>query len=75
MKDKTMSNEQLELGFPQNTLRITVRRKRTSRAKWWFEQMRNAVDAAIDWQLNASGQLSRRPEQIQLIPARRIFPS
>ncbi|MCU0771496.1 MAG: hypothetical protein MUE94_06975 [Verrucomicrobia bacterium] len=62
-----MNNRQLELGLAQNTLRITVRRARPHRARWWFQQMRQAVDSAIDWHSQPPG----RPEQIQLIPGRR----
>lgn len=67
MKGNVMNTEQLELGFTQNVLRITVRRKRALRTQWWFEQMRRAVDSAIDWRPQPVGQ----PEQIQLIPGRR----
>ncbi len=67
MKGNIMNNGQLELGFHNPTLRITVRRSRTARARWWFQQMRHAVDSAIDWRPQPPG----RPEQIQLIPARR----
>jgi hypothetical protein len=66
MKGEIMNNEQLELGFSRNVLRITVRRQRSSRAQWWFKQMRLAVDSAMDWRNRPEG----RPEQIQLIPGR-----
>jgi len=59
-----MNTEQLELGLTQPVLRITVRRRRPRRAQWWFEQMRNAVDSAIDWRSGTPG----RPEQIRLLP-------
>ena len=67
MKDNRVSNDQLELGFTQPTLRITVRRQRALRARWWFQQMRKAVDSAVDWRPSPPG----RPEQIRLIPGRR----
>lgn len=40
-------NEQLELGFDRNTIRAAVprRRRRGSRASWWFDQIRKMIDA------------------------------
>jgi hypothetical protein len=67
MKGEIMNNGQLELGFNPQVLRITVRRSRTARARWWFQQMRRAVDSAIEWTPGPTP----RPEQIQLIPGRR----
>jgi hypothetical protein len=48
---KTMSNEQLELGFEgAKTIRSPRRREsRATRANWWFTQMRRIVSQAIDW--------------------------
>ena len=66
---QAMNNQQLELGFHQSVLRITVRKQRALRAAWWFEQMRRAVDSAIDWRHPAKA----HPEQIQLIPGRKPF--
>jgi hypothetical protein len=42
---------QLELELPRPALRITVRRRGSTRAEWWFEQMRKAVDSAVDWKV------------------------
>ncbi len=47
-----MTNQQMELGFGSGRkLRPTTRRqRRLERAAWWFDQMRQAVDRALDWQ-------------------------
>lgn len=50
MRLNRLHDEQLELRLPRPTLRIAVRRCRPARAKWWFEQMRRAVDSAVDWE-------------------------
>ena len=55
-----MISRQLELGFEnQAGLRTAGRRRgRTSRAHWWFEQMRGVVNHARDWPIRTgSGQL------------------
>jgi len=56
--------EQLELGFnPDIRYRGSNGPRhagRTSRAAWWFAQMREVVERAMDW--NAVGE--PRPEQI-----------
>ena len=56
------TNEQLELGF--NGIKVCAggarREGRISRAAWWFAQMREVVERAMDW--NAVGE--PRPEQI-----------
>lgn len=67
MNANTHDHGQLELGFNQPALRVVVRRKETTRAKWWFAQMRRVVDAAAAWKPQPAG----RPEQIQLLPGRR----
>ncbi len=58
-----MTNEldsQLEMSFDRVTRCRTVRRRRLSRAQWWFERMRQVVDCAIDWEPKSLP----RPEQI-----------
>jgi hypothetical protein len=42
---------QLELGFSgQNTMvRMEALGRRTSRARWWFQQMHRVVERAMDW--------------------------
>ena len=63
------TNEQLELGFN----RIRPRRNgtqhegRIARAGWWFAQMREIVQCAMDW--DATG--APRPEQIWIPGASR----
>ena len=68
----TMTNatdNQLELGFsgirpPANAVR---REGRIARAGWWFAQMRDIVERAMDWE--AAGE--PRPEQIWIPGANR----
>ena len=57
--------DQLELGL--NNARLVAnslhhRQRRVSRAKWWFAQMRRAVDKAVEWQPAPPA----RPEQTWL---------
>ena len=56
------TNEQMELGIGKaNTCRSAKRpQRRLSRANWWFQQMREVVDKAVDWQPAPPA----RPEQI-----------
>ncbi len=44
-----MYNGQLEMSFNQErgVLELSQRQRRLSRAKWWFNRMRQAVDRAI----------------------------
>ena len=55
--------QQLEISFDGNcNFRPAVRRqKRLTRARWWFSQMRQVVNRAIDWEPAEPG----RPEQSQ----------
>lgn len=57
----TNQQAQLELGFNGAKSIAGHRREspRMTRARWWFEQMRHVVDAAMDWEPNGPG----RPEQ------------
>ena len=45
-----MLNEQLELSFGANRQCHwqTRRQRRTTRARWWFERMRDVVERAIE---------------------------
>jgi hypothetical protein len=54
-------NGQMELGFGTRfgCNPAHRRQRRISRAKWWFERMRQVVDQALDWRPAAPG----RPEQ------------
>ena len=63
------TNEQLELGFTGIKLPANgeQRHGRVTRAAWWFAQMREAVERAMDW--NAVGE--PRPEQIWIPGATR----
>jgi hypothetical protein len=60
----TNQNEQnqMELGFNgARTVNFAPqhRQQKLHRAKWWFAQMRRAVDSALDWQPTPAA----RPEQ------------
>ena len=63
------TNEQLELGFNgiQRLVNSPRHRGRVARATWWFAQMREVVERAMDW--NAVGE--PRPEQIWMPGATR----
>lgn len=65
-------NRQLEFGLTREEEARAARRdeRRVKRARWWFGQMRQAVNRAIDW----SAAPSARPEQVYFplpSPARR----
>ena len=63
-----MNNEQLELGIHGGKVLLNpAPRNRQVRANWWFTQMRNIVNRAMDWE--AAGQ--PRPEQIWIPGAHR----
>lgn len=57
-----MTNQQMELGFGNARVCPSAnrRQRKSSRASWWFERMREAVDRAFDWQPAPPP----RPEQI-----------
>jgi hypothetical protein len=59
-----MNTEQLELGFGRETRPAGAGRResRLIRAAWWFAQMRQIVERAVDWQSPREG----RPEQTWL---------
>jgi hypothetical protein len=57
-----MFDAQLEMSFGEPGRFATRRQRRLSRAQWWFDRMRKAVDRALDWQPAPPP----RPEQIWL---------
>jgi hypothetical protein len=63
------TDNQLELGFNGIQPRPNVARRegRIARAGWWFAQMRDIVERAMDWE--AAGE--PRPEQIWIPGANR----
>ena len=63
------TNEQLELGFNRIKLLTSSPQPqgRVARAAWWFAQMREAVERAMDW----SNVGEPRPEQIWIPGAAR----
>ena len=63
------TNEQLELGFNRIKLLTSSPQPqgRVARAAWWFAQMREVVERAMDW--NTIGE--PRPEQIWIPGATR----
>lgn len=45
-----MNSEQLELGLNGKLISAPARREsRMKRAQWWFGQMRQLVNSAVDW--------------------------
>ncbi len=57
---------ELSLATPAPTFRRSLRRqRRLPGAHWWFDQMRKAVDEAMDWQPAPPA----RPEQTRLLLA------
>jgi hypothetical protein len=54
-----MTNEQLELSLNGKIITPRRRESRMTRAQWWFGQMRQLVNSAIDWE----GSPQPRPEQ------------
>jgi hypothetical protein len=57
------TNNQMELVLAKSKACTSARRttqRRMSRANWWFQQMREVVDKAVDWQPARPA----RPEQI-----------
>ncbi len=47
-----LTNEQLELTLAggETTLPAPKKMERMTRADWWFRQMRQVVDTALDWE-------------------------
>jgi hypothetical protein len=62
-----MVNRQLELGLGNPACCATAgrRRRRGSRAHWWFEQMRGLVNNAPDWEPAAPPEQAPRPTAVQ----------
>ena len=50
-KNIMITNEQMELVLGKIRVCPSAKRpqRRLSRANWWFQQMREVVDKAIDW--------------------------
>jgi hypothetical protein len=68
-----MLDRQLELSFANGRgyLSPNRRQQRQSRARWWFDRMRQTVDRALDWQPAPPP----RPEQICLPAVLRLEPA
>jgi hypothetical protein len=68
-----MFDGQLELSFETGPgcSSMSRRSRRTSRAQWWFQRMRQVVDCALDRQ----PALSPRPEQLVLAGTHRQAPT
>jgi hypothetical protein len=45
-----MYDGQLEMSFAGVRGGSSARQRRLTRAQWWFQRMRQAVDGALDWQ-------------------------
>jgi hypothetical protein len=69
MTTTNATNEQLELGFNGSLPRANAPRRegRIARANWWFTQMRDLVEGAMDWKTASQP----RPEQIWMPGAHR----
>ncbi len=67
-----MTDGQLELGFGGGAMavRLTRRERHISRAGWWFAQMRQLADRAMDWEPAPAG-AGPRPEQVWFPVAQR----
>ena len=53
MKVEIMNDQQqMELGFSGTNRcpRVAFRERRHNRANWWFNQMRQVVERAVDWE-------------------------
>lgn len=59
-----MKDRQIEIPLPAPTCRVYRSRQRRLRAKWWFSQMRAAVNAAPDQ--TPQGELGGQPMQIAI---------
>jgi hypothetical protein len=72
-KERTnMFEGQMEMSFGSAAGSRTHRQRRQSRARWWFERMRQIVDRATDWQTGPPP----RPEQIWFpVADTRFFPA
>ncbi len=58
-----MYNGQMELSLGKEKGSVNLRRqRRVSRAQYWFRQMRQVVDCAMDWEPSPAP----RPEQLAL---------
>jgi len=58
-----MDREQLEMSFNGDVvLRPAIRRRRMTRARWWFDQMRQVVDRSWEWRPAPP----TRPEQVYM---------
>ena len=65
----TNHTAQLELTLPnRNREHGANRRQHGNRAQWWFNRMREVVDAALEWQPAPAG----RPEQLHFAGAHRL---
>jgi hypothetical protein len=62
-----MRTNQIELELPknQNCRSKEARRLRRQRSQWWFEQMRQAVERAVDWKEQGKAGVT----QMNLAPA------
>ncbi len=70
MKPRTQVNEQMEMQLAGS--QISPRRaRRNTQARWWFEQMRQVVEQAQDWE-EAPRFQAVAPVQIQLPAAEQV---
>lgn len=62
MNDATQNQMELTLNSKAFRRGRTTRLRRRQRSQWWFNQMRQAVDSAMDWRPTPPA----RPEQVYL---------
>jgi hypothetical protein len=62
-----MFDTQMEMSFEAAAGHLVPRRRRLTRAQWWFQRMRQLVDRAVDW----APIPEPRPEQMWLPNTRR----
>lgn len=64
-----MFDAQLEMSFEARAVYLSPRKRRLSRAQWWFQRMRQVVDRAVDWH-----PIPPAPAEQMWLPAARLQP-
>ena len=61
-----MNGQQLEMRFDSQFRPLIRRRRCSTRARWWFAQMRQVVDRAWDWRPALTFQMRSAERGIEL---------